>query len=212
MATALPRKPLANCVLKGTSVSSSSPAAKPRSLAKVNAGCNAPARISKISTAPSVVPATNRMSLLNSTPNRIRKAICFALQLATGALALHAATITNVNVVNVTPSSFSLVWRTSQSSASEVQVFADAGGQSNITTALGVEFYPLHTGNPNFLEGYERRQSRVDLKDKTKSLGLVHAKVRNGQPGATYYYKILSSSGGTTNTFPTVGTAAVQLP
>lgn len=152
------------------------------------------------------------MSLLNSTPNRIRKALCFALQLATGTLALHAATITNVNVVNVTPSSFSLVWRTSQSSASEVQVFADAGGQSNITTALGVEFYPLHTGNPNFLEGYERRQSRVDLKDKTKSLGLVHAKVRNGQPGATYYYKILSSSGGTTNTFPTVGTAAVQLP
>ncbi|HEX7863034.1 MAG TPA: hypothetical protein VF773_22070 [Verrucomicrobiae bacterium] len=152
------------------------------------------------------------MSLLNSTSNRIRKALCFALQLATGALALHAATITNVNVVNVTPSSFSLVWRTAQSSVSEVQVFADAGGQSNITSVLGVEFYPLHTGNPNFLEGYERRQSRVDLHEKTKSLGLVHAKVRNGHPGATYYYKILSSSGGTTNTFPAIGTAAVQLP
>lgn len=137
--------------------------------------------------------------------------VCLVLLGASG-FTVHGGSITNVSIVNVTPSSFSLVWRGLVEDANAVQIFADAGGQSNITSSLGVELYPLHTGNPNFLEGYERRQSRVDLRARTKSLGLVQAKVRNGLPGATYYFRITSTFGGTTNHYPATGVAQVTLP
>src|SRR5262245_52505767 len=97
------------------------------------------------------------LKMLFSRFFRIAASLLFA-----AALTSRAGTITNVTVVNVTPSSFSLVWR-GAADADSVQIFADAGGQTNITRQLGVELYPLHTGNPNFLEGYERRQSRADL-------------------------------------------------
>jgi hypothetical protein len=124
----------------------------------------------------------------------------------------RAGSITNVSIVNVTPSSFSLVWRGLVDDADAVQIFSDAAAQSNITSSLGVELYPLHTGNPNFLEGYERRQSRADLRARTQSLGLVQAKVRNCLPGSTYYFRITSTTGGTTNHYPATGVAQVELP
>lgn len=142
----------------------------------------------------------------------LRPALLAGILLLTALGTSHAGSITNVSIVNVTPSSFSLIWRGIVEDASAVQIFADAGGRTNITSALGVELYPLHTGNPNYLEGYERRQSRADIRARTKSLGLVQAKVRNGAPGSTYYFKITSSTGGSTNSYPTTGVAAVQLP
>jgi hypothetical protein len=151
------------------------------------------------------------MSIHQTLFSRIAQ-IAAALLFAAGSLAARAATITNVTVANVTPSGFSLVWRGIAENSDAVQIYADANGQTNITQNLGVEFYPLHTGNPSFLEGYERRQSRVDLRAKTKSLGLVQAKVRNGAPGATYYYKIIEKSATATNTYPASGVATIQLP
>ena len=150
------------------------------------------------------------MSLYQPLLSRLARATGVFL-IAASALLSRAGTITNVTIVNVTPSSFSLVWR-GPAAADAVQVYADANGQTNVTRQLGVEFYPLHTGNPNYLEGYERRQSRADLRAKTKALGLVQAKIRNGTAGATYYFKITSTSGGTTNTYPATGFASVQLP
>jgi hypothetical protein len=40
----------------------------------------------------------------------------------------------------------------------------------------------------------------------------VQAKVRNGIPGTTYYFKITSTAGGATNHYPSTGVAMVQLP
>src|SRR6266849_2845117 len=59
-----------------------------------------------------------------------------------------ALLITNVSTVNVTPTSFSVVWATAPTLTPLISVYADPGGVTNLAGQLGVEYYPLHTGDP----------------------------------------------------------------
>ncbi|MHB8519120.1 MAG: hypothetical protein ACYDH9_00045 [Limisphaerales bacterium] len=119
-----------------------------------------------------------------------------------------AATITNVTPVNVTPTSFSILWRTIDS-APAVSVYADAGGGTNLAGQLGIEAFPLHTGNPDLAAGYARRQSQIALRQKTQSLGLMLVRVTGCQPGTTYYYRLTSTPSGSS---PIVYPASGPLP
>ena len=74
----------------------------------------------------------------------------------------RADVITNVTVVNVTPTSFSVVWRATNSTPS-IAVFADAGGVTNLAGQVGIEAFPLSTGNPELAEGYPRRVDTATL-------------------------------------------------
>ena len=111
-----------------------------------------------------------------------------ALLLLAGAFASNAALITNVTPVNVTPTSFSILCRSSQAIA--INVFGDASATSNLTTQLGVESCPVHTGNPALPAGYQRRQSQLLLRQKAQTFGLVLIRVTGCQPGTTYYYQL----------------------
>ena len=66
------------------------------------------------------------------------------LALFLGLEAHGAITLTNVTVVNVTPTSFSVLWRTANSTPS-IAVFADPAGQTNVAAQLGVEAFPVLT-------------------------------------------------------------------
>ncbi len=103
-----------------------------------------------------------------------------------------AATITNVLPVNVTPSSFTILWRTLASTPS-IAVFADANGTSNLFGQLAIEAFPLHTGVPDAAAGYERRQTRYAIRQKTQSLGLMMVRVSGCRPNTTYYYQLTST-------------------
>src|SRR5271163_3279034 len=67
-----------------------------------------------------------------------------------------AQDIVNVSVVNVTPSSFSVVWGT-PGSAPAIAIFADPNGVTNLAGKVGTEFYPLNSGNPALTNNYDIR-------------------------------------------------------
>ncbi len=113
--------------------------------------------------------------------------------LLTGMFAAQAAIVTNITPVNVTPSSFSILCRSTVNVS--LEVFADAAGGSNLTSRLGVEAYPIHTGNPDLAAGFPRRQSQIQLRQKAHGFGLVLIQVSNCRPGTAYYYRLSDAPG-----------------
>ena len=125
--------------------------------------------------------------------------------LAWAALPAAAITITNVTVVNVTPASFSVFWRTAGSTPS-ISVFADAGGLTNLAGQVGIEPFPLHTGNPDLAAGFDRRLGRAALQQKTRGYGLVQMRVTGCRPNTTYYFRLTSTpAAGSPEVFPASG-------
>jgi len=102
--------------------------------------------------------------------------------------------ITNVSVVNLTPSSFSVVWLTSPLASGGISVFSDPGGATSLVGQVGVEFYPLHTGDPNLTNAYARRLDQSALRQKTMGQGLVEVEVSGCSPGTTYYYRLQATN------------------
>ena len=112
--------------------------------------------------------------------------------LAWAALPARAVTITNVTVVNVTPTSFSVLWRAAAATPS-IAVFADAAGTTNLAGQLGVSAFPLHTGNPALTNAYDRRLAAAVTRQKTANAGLNLMRVTGCQPGTTYFFRLTST-------------------
>src|SRR5687767_7275582 len=124
-------------------------------------------------------------------PRNIILALALALAPVPGALALS---ISNVTVVNVTPGSFSVIWRTSSGTEPGIAVFADAAGTVSLAGELGIEAFPVHTGSPEAANNYLRRQSKGGLRAKTRSYGLTQVRVTRCLPDTTYYFRLTSSA------------------
>ena len=115
----------------------------------------------------------------------------------------QSAVITNATAVNVSPSSFSVFWRAPASSNPSIEIFADAGGATNLAGRLGIEAFPLHTGSPDVAAGYERRLSRAALRSKTQGFSLMMMRITGCTPNTTYYYRVKSEmASGTVEGFP----------
>lgn len=144
------------------------------------------------------------LSLLHRVRNRRwLRTVCLAILFPV--LSLQAAVITNVSTVNVTPTSFSIVWRTVPSSPS-IQVYADPKGVTNLSAELSAQAFPLHTGNPDALDSYSRRLTRAALRDKTRASNLSMIRISGCRPATTYYYRLTSSPvPGTVVTYPVSG-------
>lgn len=116
--------------------------------------------------------------------------IVAGLWLVLGGVAWAAPVVTNVSVVNITPSSFSVVWLTAPGAAPAISVFADPAGATNLAGQLAVEYYPLHTGSPTSTNAYDRRLSESLLRRKTAAQGLAQALVSQCRPHTTYYFRL----------------------
>ena len=117
-----------------------------------------------------------------------------------------AGSITNVAVANVTPSSFSVFWRAGADTTPSIGVFADAGGVTNLAGQVGIEAFPLHTGNPDLAAGYERRLGRAALRQKTQSYGLMLMRVTGCRPNTAYYFRLASAPpSGSPDLYPASG-------
>ena len=112
--------------------------------------------------------------------------------------------ITNVSVVNVTPSSFSVVWSASAES-STLSVFADPGGVTNLAGEVRIEYYPLHTGDPSLTDAYHRRLNQSLLRQKTIGQGLAQVRVSRCQPNTAYYYRLQATNSSGQTLWPAVG-------
>ena len=95
-------------------------------------------------------------------------------------------TISNITVVNVTPSSFSVVWSASSTASSiltpVLSVFADAGGVTNLAGQVGLDYYPLSSGSPAATNAYQQRLSETSLRQETQNLGLAEVQVSGSEP------------------------------
>jgi hypothetical protein len=111
------------------------------------------------------------------------------------AQAAGAAIITNVLPVNVTPTSFSILWR-GVNSTSSIAVYADANGRTNLSGQLGIETLPLRTGDPGAAAGYDRRQNQSALQRQARGRGYMLMRVTGCQPQTTYYYRLSGSRPG----------------
>ena len=129
------------------------------------------------------------------------------LLLLSGGIA-EAQDIVNVSVVNVTPSSFSVVWGT-PGSAPAISIFADPNGVTNLAGQVGTESYPLNSGNPALADAYDIRLNQQQLRQKTINQGLVYVQVSDCNPNTTYYYKL---QGIDTNGQPASWPASGPLP
>ena len=111
--------------------------------------------------------------------------------------ALGQVTISNVTVVNVTPSGFSVVWSASSTASSSLtpvlSVFADAGGVTNLAGQVGLDYYPLSSGSPAATNAYQQRLSEASLRQATQNLGLAEVQVSSLNPNTTYYFQVQES-------------------
>ena len=139
--------------------------------------------------------------------NRVRRILAsfaFLVSLASVAPA-SAFSISNVTVVNVTSSSFSVLWRTSGGAEPILEIFADDAGNASLAGQLGIEYFPVHTGSPEANNSYETRQSKTGLRTKTRGYGLMQARVTGCQPATTYYFRLTSTNATASATYPASG-------
>ena len=117
--------------------------------------------------------------------------------------------LTNVSTANVTPDSFSIIGAVSESTPFTnitISVFADPGGVNNLGAQLGIELYPLNTGDPTSTNSYLTLLSKAALSQDSMALGLVYARVCYCVPNTTYYYRVsVSSTNGQTAVWPVSG-------
>ncbi|MBM3846122.1 MAG: hypothetical protein FJ405_07550 [Verrucomicrobia bacterium] len=119
---------------------------------------------------------------------------------------LHAQqSSTNVQIANVTPSGFTVIWRGQPGLTSDIRLFADENGTVPLDGKLAVEPYPLHTGSPYSSNAYERRQSKTFLRSKTSDHGLRAVRVSGCEPSTRYHFQLISRSASSTNVSPVTG-------
>lgn len=135
----------------------------------------------------------------------------FACILAMPGLDATAAGITNAWVVNVTPSSFDVFCRANEPVTPSVQVFADTGGLTNLRGVVGVEAWPLHTGDPAASNAYARRAGMAATRQGLHDRALVLLRVDDCLPDTPYYFRIEGDpdGGGGTAVWPTNGSLAL---
>ena len=135
--------------------------------------------------------------------------LCFvALLLGAGAVFAQDV-ITNATAVNVAPGSFSVAAAFSPAtlaSNATLSVYSDSGGHTNLAGQVGIQYYPLNSGDPVATNEYTRLLSKAALTQDSISLGMFYARVSYCAPNTTYYYRITATDpGGQTVIFPAGG-------
>jgi len=140
-----------------------------------------------------------------------QKIVALALLLLSSAFFANAQTsFTNVEVVNVTPQGFSIAAAVSRTTLTAtnigLNVFADSAGATSLNGQVGVELYPLNSGDPKATNQYQTFLSKSALRSNSMGQGLVYARVSLCSPATTYYYQIaVTNASGQAAFYPSNG-------
>jgi len=130
-------------------------------------------------------------------------AAVFIWMLATAA---HAAlTMDNVYVTDVTPSSFSFIWQTSESAGPAVKIYSDSGETEELTNRFELTPFPLSGGDPAIVSEYNQDQHKIIFRTMVQNKGLIKVRVEGLQPESTYYCKLYSVGSSETIAWPETG-------
>lgn len=117
-----------------------------------------------------------------------------------------AVTITNVQPVNVTPSAFSILFQTLTPAVPEITVYADAAGTVSLAGSVGIETFPIHSGEPSFTDSVQRRKYSTTLQLRSRDSGFGYLRVSDCLPGTPYYYRLRATdTNGQSVTWPATG-------
>jgi hypothetical protein len=140
---------------------------------------------------------------MNSRTSQAFGALAAPILFAVSAAA--ATAVTNVTLANVTPASFSVVWR-APSSTPSLAVFADPAGTIDLTGQFAIALHPLEAGSPQALTDYDQRQVQSALRQQTRRHNLAQVRVGGCQPGATYYFRAIAAfADGSSQVYPETG-------
>ncbi len=121
-------------------------------------------------------------------------AVLLLCYLMMAGVALAQLAIDDLRVIDVTTSSFSVAWRSSLPAVPSVHVFSDAGGLTEITSAVEVEAYPFVAGDPTLVGQYLKDEDKAALALTMNDLGLARLRVGSLDPDTTYYFRVVSST------------------
>jgi hypothetical protein len=149
--------------------------------------------------------SANSCSKLRRVWPALRAALAFGALPAAAQMA-----ITNVSVVNVTPAGFAVVASIppalTSSTVVSINVYSNSSGGS-LTGQVGVEYYPLNSGDPTATNTYGALLSQAALRQDAMNLGLIYARVTYCAPNTTYYFQITAtnSANGQSALWPSTG-------
>lgn len=110
--------------------------------------------------------------------------------------------MTGVQVVDVTPNSFSVLWHADVASEPRIEVFTDVDAINNVTNDFEVVLFPLQGLDPDVTGRYERQQARQVFIDGIKQQGLMKVQVLGLSPNEVYYFRIYSNSESDSGVWP----------
>lgn len=110
-------------------------------------------------------------------------------------------TLSDVLVTSVSPSTAVVLWKTTAVGSPGIDLYSDAGGASSLAGQVGVEFYPLITGDAEVTNDRAEREERRTLQTATVNQLLVRVRLSGLTPGTTYYFRPRSyaTPGGASN-------------
>lgn len=118
--------------------------------------------------------------------------------------------ISDVEVVDVTTSSVTLVWDVDQTASMDsLRVFGDADGLVDLTSNFEVISQPLIGGDPTAVDELANLASRQALNTATKGHGLARVTVHGLTPNTTYFLRARSAVGAESSEFPAASTIVV---
>lgn len=128
----------------------------------------------------------------------VRKILSGTTRLLAGSSLVFATTalgqvqLSEIEAGNVTPFSFSVVWKTSEAAAPALEVYSDEAGQLEITDQLRIEFSPLGLGERSVSSDYAARQERYALQDLVAARNIALVRVSGLHAGTSYYVRPLA--------------------
>ena len=131
------------------------------------------------------------------------------IAVALGAGVAHALTIDAGMAVNTTPMQFDVFIRTSEPATSWVEVYADAGGITNLAGAVGLEATPIHTGDPLLTTNYYRRGYIRNIRNAAAGKSVALHRVSGCAPEKIYYVRVLATNDAGSAQWPESGLAPV---
>ncbi len=113
--------------------------------------------------------------------------------------------LSHVQVADVTPSGFSVLWHASEASEPRIEIYSDINAINNITDNFEVQAFPLQAPDAQVSDAYAQRLAKAAFINAVQSQGLMKINVQGLQPNQSYYFRVYSESETDSGVWPEQG-------
>ncbi|MCB1739340.1 MAG: hypothetical protein KDK91_03160 [Gammaproteobacteria bacterium] len=121
--------------------------------------------------------------------------------------------ISDVQIVDVTPSSAALIWRVDTAAVNRVSIYSDAAGSDEITSRFRQLQYPVEGVVRGASDALQRAAAKAVIVDGAIDAGLVKVRIENLSPNSTYHVRVHSESATDSGEYPSApGLLSISTP